>query len=81
VLFNSLLHPTAVTNRFLKQDIENGEIKDLALQLSGHMDSIKTNLQQVDGLLPQMAHTKAALRRVLNQHLDQKSYQKAVLGL
>lgn len=62
------------------QDLENGELKNLALQLSGHMDSIKTNLQQTDGLLPQMASTKSALRLALLQHLDQKSAEKAVLG-
>jgi hypothetical protein len=44
------------------------------------MDSIKANMQQVDGLQPQVAATRAALRTVLARHLDPTQYEKAVLG-
>lgn len=44
------------------------------------MESIKSNLQQTDGLLPQLATSKAALRGVLCQHLTQAQYEKVLFG-
>lgn len=62
------------------QDLEGGELKDLALQLSGHVDSIKTNLQQAEGLAPQLASSNASLRSVLSRHLDAEQYDRVVFG-
>lgn len=56
------------------------EIKDLALQLGGHVESIKANLKQTEGLLPQLSLSKAALRGVLYQHLTQAQYEKVLFG-
>ncbi|CAG9944245.1 unnamed protein product [Clonostachys rosea f. rosea IK726] len=56
------------------------EIKELALQLGGHVESIKANLKQTEGLLPQLSLSKAALRGVLYQHLTQAQYEKVLFG-
>ncbi|VUC22814.1 unnamed protein product [Clonostachys rosea] len=56
------------------------EIKELALQLGGHVESIKANLQQTEGLLPQLRLSKAAVRGVLYQHLTQAQYEKVLFG-
>ena len=50
------------------------------MQLSGHVESMKTNLAQVDGIVPQMDISRAALRTVLQEHLDQTVYDQVVLG-
>lgn len=41
---------------------------------------MRANLQQTDGILPQLARSRAALRAVLLQHLDQGQYERVVLG-
>ncbi|OAA60946.1 hypothetical protein SPI_04970 [Niveomyces insectorum RCEF 264] len=52
----------------------------LATQLSNHMDSLQGNLQQIDGVVPAIAQSKAALRQVLHQHFDPEQYERIVLG-
>lgn len=61
------------------KDLEEGELKELALQLSGHVDSIRSNLQQAEGLVPQLHSSSASLRSVLSRHLDAGQYDKVVL--
>ncbi|KAL6908931.1 CENP-Q, a CENPA-CAD centromere complex subunit domain-containing protein [Trichoderma evansii] len=64
----------------LFSDLEDPELKSLALQLSDHMESIKNNLQQTDGIVPQLARSKAALQDVLFKQLGQDQYERVVLG-
>ncbi|EGR48761.1 uncharacterized protein TRIREDRAFT_107389 [Trichoderma reesei QM6a] len=64
----------------LFSNLEDPELKALALQLSDHMESIKTNLQQADGIVPQLARSRAALQDVLFRHLSQEQYDRVVLG-
>ncbi|PTB66418.1 hypothetical protein BBK36DRAFT_1141267 [Trichoderma citrinoviride] len=64
----------------LFSNLEDPELKALALQLSDHMESIKTNLQQADGIVPQLARSRAALQDVLFRHLSQEQYERVVLG-
>ncbi|KAL7974560.1 CENP-Q, a CENPA-CAD centromere complex subunit domain-containing protein [Trichoderma sp. SZMC 28014] len=64
----------------LFSDLDDPELKSLALQLSDHMESIKNNLQQTDGIVPQLARSKAALQDVLFKQLDQEQYERVVLG-
>jgi len=44
------------------------------------MESMKGNLQQIDGVLPAIAKTRAMLQGVLHQYLDPPQYDQAVLG-
>ncbi|RSL42862.1 hypothetical protein CEP53_011973 [Fusarium sp. AF-6] len=55
-------------------------LEPLALQLAGHVESIRGNLQQADGVAPQLARTKAALQDVLHRYLDHGAYEQVVLG-
>ncbi|KAL7798207.1 CENP-Q, a CENPA-CAD centromere complex subunit domain-containing protein [Trichoderma ceciliae] len=64
----------------LFSDLEDPELKSLALQLSDHMESIKSNLQQTDGITPQIARSRAALQDVLFRQLSQEQYERVVLG-
>ncbi|KAF5644016.1 cylicin II [Fusarium sp. NRRL 25303] len=63
-----------------KQDIVNTPLEPIALQLADHVESIRGNLQQADGLTPQLSRTKAALQDVLQRYLDEVTYEQAVLG-
>lgn len=67
-------------NGHVSQNLKDPELKALALQLSDHMESIKTNLQQVDGIVPQLARGRAALQDVLFRYLSQEQYERVVLG-
>ncbi|KAJ3462687.1 hypothetical protein MRS44_007473 [Fusarium solani] len=55
-------------------------LEPLALQLAGHVESIRGNLQQADGVAPQLARTKAALQDVLHRYLDSGAYEQVLLG-
>ena len=44
------------------------------------MESMRSNLQQIDGVLPAIAKSRAALQGVLHQYLDPAQYDQAVLG-
>lgn len=44
------------------------------------MESIKSNLQQTDGIVPQLARSRAALQDVLFRQLNQEQYERVVLG-
>ncbi|KAI6784303.1 uncharacterized protein J7T54_004849 [Emericellopsis cladophorae] len=60
------------------QDLEDEEVKSLAMQLSGHMDSIRTNMAQLDGLSPQLERSSAALRSVLARQLSDEEYHRVL---
>ncbi|KAI9158591.1 kinetochore protein fta7 [Paramyrothecium foliicola] len=70
-------HPSTTS---LFKDLDDDVLQPLALQLSGHMDSIQTNLQQAKGLVPQIAQSKAALQDLLLRHLESEQYEQVVLG-
>ncbi|KAG4257010.1 hypothetical protein FPRO03_04020 [Fusarium proliferatum] len=63
-----------------KQDIVNTPLEPIALQLADHVESIRGNLQQADGLTPQLSRTKAALQDVLQRYLDEVTYEQVVIG-
>ncbi|KAG8417643.1 hypothetical protein J3458_005136 [Metarhizium acridum] len=56
------------------------EIHPLVVQLGDHVDSIRGNLEQTEGILPLLARSKASLRAVLLRYLDQRAYEHVVLG-
>ncbi|KAF5570537.1 cylicin II [Fusarium phyllophilum] len=62
------------------KDIINTPLEPIALQLADHVESIRGNLQQADGLTPQLSRTKAALQDVLQRYLDEGTYEQVVLG-
>ena len=64
----------------MEKGIEDEELKDVVMQLSGHVDSIKTNLQQADGVADGIERARAAVQEVLLKHLTQEQYEKVVLG-
>jgi len=50
----------------------------LGIQLSGHLESIQTNMAQLDGLAPELERSSAALRSVLARHLGGDEYQRVL---
>lgn len=61
--------------------LENdGELKDLAGQLANHMESMRGNLQQIEGIAPAIAETRAVLKLALLPRLDQESLDRVMLG-
>jgi hypothetical protein len=44
------------------------------------MDSMKGNLQQIDGVTQQLTKSKAALQEVLVKHLDIQQFEHTLLG-
>ncbi|CAK7228672.1 hypothetical protein SBRCBS47491_006985 [Sporothrix bragantina] len=57
------------------------DLSTTAAQLSSHMDSMKANLQQIDGVVPAIIQSKAALQHVLHERLDPLQYERILLGL
>ncbi|KAM5345627.1 hypothetical protein ACJ41O_011488 [Fusarium nematophilum] len=64
----------------LRQELVDTPLEPLALQLAGHVESIRGNLQQADGVTPQLGRTRAALQDVLQRYLDRESYEQVLLG-
>ncbi|KAI5458554.1 CENP-Q, a CENPA-CAD centromere complex subunit-domain-containing protein [Mariannaea sp. PMI_226] len=62
------------------KDLDHPELEPLAVQLSGHVDSIQSNLQQGSGISEQLGRSRAALQGVLMRYLNQESYERVVLG-
>ncbi|KAK7457447.1 hypothetical protein CaCOL14_001532 [Colletotrichum acutatum] len=64
----------------LFKDLEDDELRGLAGQVGSHMESMRANLQQIDGVVPQIVKTRAALQDVLFEHLDQQSFENVLFG-
>ncbi|KAJ4417933.1 hypothetical protein N0V82_005890 [Gnomoniopsis sp. IMI 355080] len=64
----------------LFKNLEDGELVTLSKQIGSHMESMKGNLQPIDGVLPAIAKSKAALQQVLLKHLDDERYEDVLLG-
>ncbi|KAK1986385.1 CENP-Q, a CENPA-CAD centromere complex subunit-domain-containing protein [Colletotrichum cereale] len=64
----------------LFKDLEDDELRGLAGQVGSHMESMRNNLQQIDGVVPQIVRSRAALQDVLFKHLDQQSYENVLFG-
>ncbi|KOS22152.1 hypothetical protein ESCO_002202 [Escovopsis weberi] len=61
------------------QDDEE-DVKDIGLQLGSHAESIRNNLRQTEGILPQVSRSRAALQDVLFRYLDQEQYEHVLFG-
>lgn len=44
------------------------------------MESMKSNLSQIEGVLPAIARSRAALQGTLCEHLDPEQYEQVLLG-
>ncbi|KAF9874507.1 hypothetical protein CkaCkLH20_08070 [Colletotrichum karsti] len=64
----------------LFKDLEDEELRGLAGQVGSHMESMRNNLQQIEGVVPQIGKSRAALQDVLFKHLDQQSYENVLFG-
>jgi CENP-Q, a CENPA-CAD centromere complex subunit len=62
------------------QDLQADELVALSQQVGSHMESMKGNLQQIEGVLPAIAKSRAALQEVLHKHLDAQQYEQVLLG-
>mgnify|MGYP001115387598 FL=1 len=63
------------------QDLQNDdELFALSQQVVNHMESIRSNLGQIDGVLPAIERSKAALQATLAKYLDREQYEQVVLG-
>jgi len=63
------------------QDLLNDdELFALSQQVANHMESIRANLGQIDGVLPAIGRSKAALQATLAKYLDREQYEQVVLG-
>ncbi|KAJ6441835.1 kinetochore protein fta7 [Purpureocillium lavendulum] len=56
------------------------DVAPLVLQLGGHVESMRANLAQADGLVPQLERGRGALLAALLGHLDRDQYERVVLG-
>ncbi|KAK4118735.1 hypothetical protein N657DRAFT_659473 [Parathielavia appendiculata] len=62
------------------KDIQGEELLALSQQIGNHMDSMKSNLGQIEGVLPAIAKTRAALQGTLCEYLDPEQYEQVLLG-
>lgn len=62
------------------QDLEDEDLIALSQQIGNHMRSMKDNLQQIEGVVPAIAQSKATLQQVLLKHLDEERYESVLLG-
>lgn len=62
------------------QDLQDEELDALSRQIGNHMESLKSNLHQVDGVVPAITKSKAALQQVLLKHLGEEQYGRVLLG-
>ncbi|KAH7627168.1 CENP-Q, a CENPA-CAD centromere complex subunit-domain-containing protein [Sordaria sp. MPI-SDFR-AT-0083] len=56
------------------------ELVKLAQQLGSHMESMRGNLEQIEGVVPAIEKTKGALQGVLQKYLDEKQHEQVVFG-
>lgn len=64
----------------LFKDLDDEELVTLSKQIGSHMESMQGNLQQIDGVVPAISRSKAALQQLIQEHLDEEQYDKVLLG-
>lgn len=60
--------------------LEGDDLQGLAGQLGNHMESMRGNLQQIEGVIPAITDSRAALRHALLSHLSQDAFDQVILG-
>ncbi|KAI1161293.1 CENP-Q, a CENPA-CAD centromere complex subunit-domain-containing protein [Nemania serpens] len=61
-------------------NVQDEELLSLAAQINNHMESMRGNLQQIDGVLPAIAESHALLRTTLQPQFGQKQLDNIMLG-
>ncbi|KAM3065276.1 hypothetical protein ACMFMG_004338 [Clarireedia jacksonii] len=56
------------------------DLEEIMKSISGHVGSIQSNLEQIEGIGEAMTKTKAAVQATLFNHLDREQYDDVVLG-
>ncbi|KAI8956868.1 CENP-Q, a CENPA-CAD centromere complex subunit-domain-containing protein [Daldinia sp. FL1419] len=56
------------------------ELASLANQIANHMESMRGNLQQIDGIVPAIAKNQGLLRATLQSRLDREQLDNIILG-
>ncbi|ROW00523.1 hypothetical protein VSDG_03270 [Cytospora chrysosperma] len=64
----------------LFEGLQDEELVTISKQVGSHMESMKGNLQQIGGVVPAIAKSKAALQQVLLRHLDDEQYERVLVG-
>ncbi|KAK4228321.1 CENP-Q, a CENPA-CAD centromere complex subunit-domain-containing protein [Podospora fimiseda] len=67
-------------DRVEDEEDEDQEVEMLAKQIASHMESMKGNLSQIDGLVEGISKGKGALQGVLGKYLSEEAYESIVLG-
>ncbi|KAI1427991.1 CENP-Q, a CENPA-CAD centromere complex subunit-domain-containing protein [Xylaria sp. FL1777] len=74
-----LLHADKATSQIFT-GIRDEELLSLAGQINNHMESMRGNLQQIDGVLPAIAKSHALLRTTLQPQFSHKQLENIMLG-
>ncbi|KAI0393202.1 CENP-Q, a CENPA-CAD centromere complex subunit-domain-containing protein [Xylariaceae sp. FL0594] len=61
-------------------DVHDEELLDIAAHIGNHMQSMRGNADQIDGVLSAVAKSHAILRTTLQPHLSQKQMEAVLLG-
>ncbi|KAI1780861.1 CENP-Q, a CENPA-CAD centromere complex subunit-domain-containing protein [Hypoxylon cercidicola] len=61
-------------------DLQDEELSGVASQIASHMESMRGNLQQMDGVVPAITKSRGLLRAVLQSHLDPEQLENVILG-
>lgn len=81
VTFQAAEAPTSNPfSEFANPEHADTEVAQLIPQLANHVSSLQAHFQSTDDILPEIAHTRAALQDILSRHLDASTYQQVVLG-
>ncbi|KAK5661455.1 hypothetical protein OQA88_11356 [Cercophora sp. LCS_1] len=62
------------------KDLEDEGLVALSQQVGNHMESMQGNLLPIEGVLPAIVKSRAALQGVLCRHLDPEQYDQVILG-
>ena len=62
------------------QDLQDEGLVGLGRQIGSHMESMRSNLGQIEGVVPAIARSRAALQGTLCEFLDAEQYEQVLLG-
>jgi hypothetical protein len=60
--------------------LQEEELLVLSQQIGSHMESMRSNLGQIEGVVPAIVKSRAALQGTLCEYLDPEQYEQVLLG-